>query len=93
MLQDRRAIEIVERFIKLVMWRLRLYGMAFAGLVQKEIYSGYEPSWDMRAASIWLKMEMKELSKLQEILKSSNVDEDLGYISEEIETFTWLILK
>lgn len=35
------------------------------------------------------------IPKPQEILKSSNVDEDLGYISEEeiSETFTWFVPK
>ena len=65
---------------------------------KREIYSGYEPSWRYaHAASIWIKGMEDEgvIPKLQEILKSSNVDEDLGYISEEeiSETFTWLVPK
>ena len=64
----------------------------------REIYSGYEPSWRYaHAASIWIKGMEDEgvIPKPQKILKSSNVDEDLGYISEEeiSETFTWLVPK
>ena len=62
------------------------------------IYSGYEPSWRYaHAASIWIKGIEDEgvIPKSQEILKNSNVYEDLGYISEEeiSETFTWLVPK
>ena len=75
--------------------------MAFYGAWSKKrggIYSGYEPSWRYaHAASIWIKGIEGEgvIPKSQEILKSSNVYEDLGYISEEeiSETFTWLVPK
>ena len=65
---------------------------------KREIYSGYEPYCRYaHAASIWIKGMEDEgvIPKLQEILKSSNADEDLGYISEEeiSETFTWLVPK
>ena len=101
LLQDRRAIEIIESdLFKLVIID------AYAFLVwpclglgaKRDIYSGYEPSWRYaHAASIWIKGMEDEgvIPKSQEILKSSNVYEDLGYISEEeiSETFTWLVLK
>ena len=73
--------------------------MPFYGAWRKrEIYSGDEPFWRYaHAASIWIKRMEDEgvIPKSQEILKSSNVDEDLGYISEEeiSETFTWLVPK
>ena len=65
---------------------------------KREIYSEYEPSWRYaHAASIWIKGMEDEgvIPKSQEILKSSNTNEDLGYISEEeiSVTFTWLIPK
>lgn len=65
---------------------------------KREIYSGYEPSWRYaHAASIWIRgMEDKGvIPKSQEILKSSNANEELGYISEEeiSKTFTWLVPK
>lgn len=101
LLQDRRAIEIVESdLFKLVIIDAYAFMVwPFMGLsAKREIYSGYEPSWRYaHAASIWIKGMEDEgvIPKLQEILKSSNVDEDLGYISEEeiSETFTWLIPK
>lgn len=101
LLQDRRAIEIVESdLFKLVIIDAYAFMVwPFMGLsAKREIYSGYEPSWRYaHAASIWIKGMEDEgaIPKLQEILKSSNVDEDLGYISEEeiSVTFTWLIPK
>ena len=56
----------------------------------------YEPSWRYaHAASIWIKGMEDEgvIPKSQEILKSSNVYEDLGYISEEeiSDLFSWLV--
>lgn len=101
LLQDRRAIEIVESdLFKLVIIDAYAFMVwPFMGLsAKREIYSGYEPSWRYaHAASIWIKGMEDEgvIPKLQEILKSSNVDEDPGYISEEeiSETFTWLIPK
>ena len=101
LLQDRRAIEIVESdLFKLVIIDAYAFMVwPFMGLsAKREIYSGYEPSWRYaHAASIWIKGMEDEgvIPKLQEILKSSNADEDLGYISEEeiSVTFTWLIPK
>jgi len=101
LLQDRRAIEIIESdLFKLVIIDAYAFMVwPFMGLgAKREIYSGYEPSWRYaHAASIWIKGMEDEgvIPKLQEILKSSNVDEDLGYISEEeiSETFTWLVPK
>ena len=101
LLQDRRAIEIVESdLFKLVIIDAYAFMVwPFMGLgAKREIYSGYEPSWRYaHAASIWIKGMEDEgvIPKSQEILKSSNVDEDLGYISEEeiSETFTWLVPK
>ena len=101
LLQDRRAIEIVESdLFKLVI--IDAYAFMvwhFMGLgAKREIYSGYEPSWRYaHAASIWIQGMEDEgvIPKSQEILKSSNVDENIGYISEEeiSETFTWLVPK
>ena len=101
LLQDRRAIEIVEsdlfKLVIIVAYAFMVW--PFMGLsAKREIYSGYEPSWRYaHAASIWIKGMEDEgvIPKSQEILKSSNVDEDLGYISEEeiSETFTWLVPK
>lgn len=101
MLRDRRAIEIIESdLFKLVIIDAYTFMVwPFMGFgAKREIYSGYEPSWRYaHAASIWIKGMEDEgvISKSQEILKSSNVDEDLGYISEEeiSETFTWLVPK
>ena len=101
LLQDRRAIEVIESdLFKLVIIDAYAFMVwPFMGLgAKREIYSGYEPSWRYaHAASIWIKGMEDEgvIPKSQEILKSSNVDEDLGYISEEeiSETFTWLIPK
>lgn len=101
LLQDRRAIEIIEsNLFKLVIIDAYAFMVwPFMGLgAKREIYSGYEPSWRYaHAASIWIKGMEDEgvIPKSQEILKSSNVDEDLGYISEEeiSETFTWLVPK
>lgn len=101
LLQDRRAIEIIESdLFKLVIIDAYAFMVwPFMGLgAKREIYSGYEPSWRYaHAASIWIKGMEDEgvIPKSQEILKSSNVDEDLGYISEEeiSETFTWLVPK
>lgn len=101
LLQDRRAIEIVESdLFKLVIIDAYAFMVwPFMGLgAKREIYSGYEPAWRYaHAASIWIKGMEDEgvIPKSQEILKSSNVDEDLGYISEEeiSETFTWLVPK
>lgn len=101
LLQDRRAIEIVESdLFKLVIIDAYAFMVwPFMGLgAKREIYSGYEPSWRYaHAASIWIKGMEDEgvIPKSQEILKSSNADEDLGYISEEeiSETFTWLVPK
>lgn len=53
------------------------------GGTKREIYSGYEPSWRYaHAASLWIKGMEDEgvIPKPKEILKSSNVDEELGYI-------------
>ena len=89
LLQDRRAIEIIESdLFKLVIIDAYAFMVwPFMGLgAKREIYSGYEPSWRYaHAASIWIKGMEDEgvIPKSQEILKSSNVDEDLGYISEE----------
>lgn len=103
LLQDRRAIEIIESdLFKLVIIDAYVFMVwPFMGLGAKKrggIYSGYEPSWRYaHAASIWIKGIEGEgvIPKSQEILKSSNVYEDLGYISEEeiSETFTWLVPK
>ena len=101
LLQDRRAIEVIESdLFKLVIIDAYAFMVwPFMGLgAKREIYSGYEPSWRYaHAASIWIKGMEDEgvIPKSQEILKSSNVDEDLGYISEEeiSETFTWLVPK
>ena len=101
LLQDRRTIEIVESdLFKLVIIDAYAFMVwPFMGLgAKREIYSGYEPSWRYaHAASIWIKGMEDEgvIPKSQEILKSSNVDEDLGYISEEniSVTFTWLVPK
>ena len=101
LLQDRRAIEVIESdLFKLVIIDAYAFMVwPFMGLgATREIYSGYEPSWRYaHAASIWIKGMEDEgvIPKLQEMLKSSNADEDLGYISEEeiSETFTWLIPK
>lgn len=101
LLQDRRAIETIESdLFKLVIIDAYAFMVwPFMGLgAKREIYSGYEPSWRYaHAASIWIKGMEDEgvIPKSQEILKSSNVDEDLGYISEEeiSETFTWLVPK
>lgn len=101
LLQDRRAIEIVESdLFKLVIIDAYAFMVwPFMGLgAKREIYSGYEPSWRYaHAASIWIKGMEDEgvIPKSQEILKSINVNEDLGYISEEeiSETFTWLVPK
>lgn len=101
LLQDRRAIEIIESdLFKLVIIDAYAFMVwPFMGLgAKREIYSGYEPSWRYaHAASIWIKGMEDEgvIPKSHEILKSSNVDEDLGYISEEeiSETFTWLVPK
>lgn len=101
LLQDRRAIEIIESdLFKLVIIDAYAFMVwPFMGLgAKREIYSGYEPSWRYaHAASIWIKGMEDEgvIPKSQEILKSSNVYEDLGYISEEeiSETFTWLVPK
>ena len=87
LLQDRRAIEIIESdLFKLVIIDAYAFMVwPFMGLgAKKEIYSGYEPSWRYaHAASIWIKGMEDEgvIPKSQEILKGSNVDEDLGYIS------------
>lgn len=99
LLQDRRAIEVIESdLFKIVIIDAYAFMVwPFMGLgAKREIYSGYEPSWRYaHAASIWIKGMEDEgvIPKSQEILKSSNVDEDLGYISEEeiSETFTWLV--
>ena len=101
LLQDRRAIEIIESdLFKLVIIDAYAFMVwPFMGLgAKREIYSGYEPSWRYaHAASIWIKGMEDEgvIPKSQEILKSSNVYEDIGYISEEeiSETFTWLVPK
>ncbi len=103
LLQDRRAIEIIESdLFKLVIIDAYVFMVwPFMGLGAKKgggIYSGYEPSWRYaHAASIWIKGIEDEgvIPKSQEILKNSNVYEDLGYISEEeiSETFTWLVPK
>ena len=101
LLQDRRAIEVIESdLFKLVIIDAYAFMVwPFMGLgAKRDIYSGYEPSWRYaHAASIWIKGMEDEgvIPKSQEILKSSNVYEDLGYISEEeiSETFTWLIPK
>ena len=101
LLQDRRAIEIIESdLFKLVIIDAYAFMVwPFMGLgAKREIYSGYEPSWRYaHAASIWIKGMEDEgiIPKLQEMLKSTNVDEDLEYISEEeiSETFTWLVPK
>lgn len=101
LLQDRRAIEVIESdLFKLVIIDAYAFMVwPFMGLgAKREIYSGYEPSWRYaHAASIWIKGMEDEgvIPKSQEILKSNNVDEDLGYISEEeiSETFTWLVPK
>lgn len=101
LLQDRRAIEVIESdLFKLVIIDAYAFMVwPFMGLgAKREIYSGYEPSWRYaHAASIWIKGMEDEgvIPKSLEILKSSNVDEDLGYISEEeiSETFTWLVPK
>lgn len=96
LLQDRRAIEVIESdLFKLVI--IDAYAFMVLG-AKREIYSGYEPSWRYaHAASIWIKGMEDEgvIPKSLEILKSNNVDEDLGYISEEeiSETFTWLVPK
>lgn len=99
--RDPQAIEVIESdLFKLVIIDAYAFMVwPFMGLgAKREIYSGYEPSWRYaHAASIWIKgMEDKGvIPKSQEILKSSNVDEDLGYISEEeiSETFTWVVPK
>lgn len=101
LLQDHRAIKIIESdLFKLVIIDAYAFMVwPFMGLgAKREIYSGYEPSWRYaHAASIWIKGMEDEgvIPKPQEILKSSNVDEEFGYISEEeiSETFTWLIPK
>ena len=101
LLRDPRAIEVIESdLFKLVIIDAYAFMVwPFMGLgAKREIYSGYEPSWRYaHAASIWIKGMEDEgvIPKSQEILKSSNVDEDLGYISEEeiSETFTWLVPK
>lgn len=101
LLQDRRAIEIVESdLFKLVIIDAYAFMVwPFMGLgAKREIYSGYEPSWRYaHAASIWIQgmEDERVIPNSQEILKSSNVDENLGYISEEeiSETFTWLVPK
>ena len=101
LLRDPRAIEVIESdLFKLVIIDSYAFMVwPFMGLgAKREIYSGYEPSWRYaHAASIWIKGMEDEgvIPKSQEILKSSNVDEDLGYISEEeiSETFTWLVPK
>lgn len=101
LLQDRRGIEIIESdLFKLVIIDAYAFMVwPFMGLgAKREIYSGYEPSWRYaHAASIWIKGMEDEgvIPKSQEILKSSNVYEDIGYISEEeiSETFTWLVPK
>ena len=89
LLQDRRAIEIIESdlFMLVIIDAYAFMVWPFMGLgAKREIYSGYEPSWRYaHAASIWIKGMEDEgvIPKSHEILKSSNVDEDLGYISEE----------
>lgn len=101
LLRDPRAIEVIESdLFKLVIIDAYAFMVwPFMGLgAKREIYSGYEPSWRYaHAASIWIKGMEDEgvIPKSQEILKSSNADEDLGYISEEeiSETFTWLVPK
>lgn len=101
LLQNRRAIEIIESdLFKLVIIDAYAFMVwPFMGLgAKRDIYSGYEPSWRYaHAASIWIKGMEDEgvIPKSQEILKSSNVYEDIGYISEEeiSETFTWLVPK
>lgn len=101
LLQDRRAIEIIgsDLFKLVIIDAYAFMVWPFMGLgAKREIYSGYEPSWRYaHAASIWIKGMEDEgvIPKSQEILKSSNVYEDLGYISEEeiSETFTWLVPK
>lgn len=101
LLQDRRVIEIIESdLFKLVIIDAYAFMVwPFMGLgAKREIYSGHEPSWRYaHAASIWIKGMEDEgiIPKSQEILKSTNVDEDLGYISEEeiSETFTWFVPK
>ena len=83
LLQDRRAIEVIESdLFKLVIIDAYAFMVwPFMGLgAKREIYSGYEPSWRYaHAASIWIKGMEDEgvIPKSQEILKSSNVDEDL----------------
>ena len=78
LLQDRRAIEIIESdLFKLVIIDAYAFMVwPFMGLgAKREIYSGYEPSWRYaHAASIWIKGMEDEgvIPKLQEILKSSN---------------------
>lgn len=101
LLQDRCAIEIIESdLFKLVIIDAYAFMVwPFMGLgAKREIYSGYEPSWRyVHATSIWIKgMEDEEvIPKSQEILKSSNADENFGYISKEeiSETFTWFVPK
>lgn len=101
LLQDRRAIEIIESdLFKLVIIDAYAFMVwPFMGLgAKREIYSGYEPSWRYaHAVSIWIKGMEDEgvIPKPQEILKDSRLNEDLGYISEEeiSETFTWLVPK
>lgn len=79
LLQDRRAIEIIESdLFKLVIIDAYAFMVwPFMGLgAKREIYSGYEPSWRYaHAASIWIKGMEDEgvIPKSQELLKSSNV--------------------
>ena len=79
LLQDRRAIEIIESdLFKLVIIDAYAFMVwPFMGLgANREIYSGYEPAWRYaHAASIWIKGMEDEgvIPKSQEILKSSNV--------------------
>lgn len=100
LLRDPRAIEVIESdLFKLVIIDAYVFMVwPFMGLgAKREIYSRYEPSWKYaHAASVWIKGMGNEgvIPKSQEILKSSNVDEDLGYIRRKIsETFTWLVPK
>lgn len=99
LLQDRRAIEIVESdLFKLVIIDAYAFMVwPFMGLgAKREIYSGYEPSWIFAHAALYWIQELQDekiLPTAKELLDNGGVDEDFKYVSEEeiSDLFTWLV--
>lgn len=102
LLQDRRAIEIVESdLFKLVIidaYAFMVWPFLWVLVQKRKFIQDMSRLGDMHTQLLFGLKEWKDegvIPKPQEILKSSNVDEDLGYISEEeiSETFIWLVPK